>query len=394
MKNHYSAVLQLATESEVHEALVLSGFSNRYLRGEDISGNDDTGFTTGVRYGLDPTFRELCEFIGFEGGDLITTTRSDFDRGLTVARLITESRERESAHDSVEQTPSVMHLTSIGDLDQDPGNVIVGGDIDADVDALAELDPETLAAGRALAGAVNNVIDRIMGGGAAEPEADVVLRPVDLVCTIESTDAATVDAALEIMIGNLAEVAGGYEAGARAINDGVTTVSLRAITDGEEWLCNLPNGTMIFENPLPANGQNVATRAVVAGDLDPENPPLVMGDWLTNAFLELEQIGTPIPDAPLLVLRMERLDGNAFDEASLQAPLAQALANLSVQMGQVRAGASEVGDTDSVRYVQVFPNDPTNMVARGTAHGIGVGFTGTLPFPGIGRVKVSAVPMA
>jgi hypothetical protein len=355
-----NAVRGLVTDEEITDALADMGHPTDVLTNDSVF---TRGILLGIRSKLDPTFSSMLEALGVSFEDFSEATNA-IKIGSKLAELIQTRRERPTSSTPAKAVPG---LSALGDLDG-PGPV------------------------RAIPEVVEN--DYVFGGeGVLEEGArEIVIRPVEVYCEISTGDSAKALEAAEAIIPSLAVNVGAYEVGdVHTSPVGTTTVQLRPLGDSEEWACALPNGTTFFDNPVPlANGESVATKVTISGEIDPENPPLEIDATIAEMVAVLEAFNGPIDRPATMVLMLERTDGRDFTEAQLAAPLAKAVTNLQDRLGPITVTGTEVGETGAIRLAHLQLNGQGTLDPRGFVVGA-VGFKATLPFEGIGRVTAAIV---
>lgn len=149
-----------------------------------------------------------------------------------------------------------------------------------------------------------------------------------------------------------------------------------------------PNGTVLLRGELPTTG--VVVSITVDGDIDPDRPPLNMGQELTELLEEAAEMGDPIPEVEQVEILMERLDREELstqDATNLVVP--RATHALSTMVGP--HDLIEVVDTDDPwrKCARLRPTGDGELDRRALRTSI-ARFDGTLPFDQLGRVRAYA----
>jgi hypothetical protein len=209
-------------------------------------------------------------------------------------------------------------------------------------------------------------------------------HPIDLVATVEGvlTNAQLTDLFETSIIPTLAEALGAYEVTDTAVqSQTIAVVNLAARSDTEPYIYGLPSGTIVSEHSTTVEGAVVTVEIVIAGEIDPENPPVDPVEAVNAAIAESE--AEEPTDAPTgIVIEFSRPDGIALSDGDLTAPIAEARQSLSSLLGDVLVDSIEP-TLDGARRVHFALGGGGNLDVRATRLA-SVQFRGTKSFAGVG----------
>jgi len=321
------------------------------------------------------------------------------DRRLEIATLISQL----SAHDAL--TSSLKDLLTAAAAQQSAGNTsVVIASLQAATKRLSKVhtEPSIELGSPASLGDIDDEFDPDIdlpdlvapvqppAAVAAGLDDEVTTAPIDLTASTPATEdiAAVIRALNEDLIPTLADIAGAYIVGL-PVSDGVTlSIPLTAVGDSDTWLAQLPAATVVFDNLLGrTNPFPIVVR--IAGEIDPENPPLDQQTCLEETLATLAadpDFDASIPDG--IFLSIQRLDNQALTPLSAQAPLDTALRSIEAKLGSCAIEEILPGETQSEVIARLNINPTGQLDMRALSLGL-AGFTGTLDFPGLGQVKAS-----
>lgn len=330
-----------ATHDDLAEAVSALGYSW-------VNVDSDT-VTLGLRAELDTTYAGLLDLLGVTE---VLSRWNEFQLGREIAQEVRRRRHR----DSQGQQPVVVGLAGLGNLDDEPLAPENGYWGDLDMDDEDEDD-------------------------AWQPD------PVDLVALVRTTTAAIAREAVELVLPALQAEGGMFAASAPVIVGDSSSVTLSCDGDQSTWLSELPPAQVVVEATVEVRGLTVPVAIRIAGDPDPDRPPVDHVAETNRVIARMADEGVIQARPERIMLELTRIDGRPFTEDQAREPLHKAVHNLATNLGPISV-LDQMADVEPhVRLATLSLDGEGVLDPRALTQNL-VRFTGTLPFEGIGMVRV------